>query len=87
MMIFQCPGQHDWEGISYDFKMVPEGDIPEGWHATIFEAQAALMPADLNHSGDVTREELEQKARELGLTFHHRTGDKKLMAMIDEAVK
>ena len=88
MMVFKCPGSIEWEGITYDFQMVPEGDIPDGWHATVFEAQAAANhPADLNDSGDVTRAELEQKAKELGLTFHHRTGDKKLLQMIEEALK
>lgn len=44
-------------------------------------------PADLNESGEVTREEMEQKATELGLKFDGRTSNRKLLAMIEEAVK
>ena len=33
-----------------------------------------------------TREEMETKAKELGLKFDGRTGDKKLMSMIEEAL-
>jgi hypothetical protein len=35
----------------------------------------------------VTRAELEQKAAELGIKFHHKTGDAKLAALIAEALE
>lgn len=34
-----------------------------------------------------TREELEIKAKELGLKYHHKTGDKKLAEMIQQALE
>lgn len=46
-------------------------------------AAAAAVPADTQPP---TRAELEQKATELGLKFDGRTGDKKLAAMIAEAL-
>jgi hypothetical protein len=40
----------------------------------------------LNDDAPPTRAELVQKAKELGLEFHHKTGDAKLAAMIAEAL-
>jgi hypothetical protein len=57
--------------------MLGNGD---GWFLPGFEFEA--VPDD----AAPTRAELEQKARELGLTWHHKTGDAKLAAMIAEAV-
>jgi len=49
--------------------------VEAGWFA---------WPVDDN--APPTRAELVQKAKELGLEFHHKTGDAKLAAMIAEAL-
>lgn len=88
MMIFRCPGPKEWEGISYDSRLIDGDEIPQGWYETILDAQkAAAHPADINDSGEVTREEMEQKAKELGLKFDGRTSNRKLLTMIEEALK
>lgn len=40
----------------------------------------------IDETSPPTRAELEHKAKELGLTFHHKTGNAKLLAMIEEAL-
>lgn len=42
--------------------------------------------APIDETSPPTRAELLIKAKELGLTFHHKTGDAKLAAMIEEAL-
>lgn len=86
MMIFKCPGSIAWEGISFDYQIIKDGEIPEGWSKTVFEAHdKASHPADADQDGEVTREEMEQKAKELGLKFDGRTSNAKLLKMIEEA--
>ncbi len=59
--------------------------------ALLGNGQGWFIPGD-PHADDVdetsppTRAELVHKAKELGLTFHHKTGDAKLAAMIEEAL-
>lgn len=83
------------ESGTYDLLIVQESEfeqaIADGWHLDQYAAKAAaekpVHPADADESGEVTREEAEQKAKELGLKFDGRTSMKKLLAMIEEAVK
>jgi hypothetical protein len=56
--------------------------IAKGYRDTP-DAFAAL---DADDSGSVTRSEMEQKARELGLKFDGRTTDRKLLALIEAAL-
>jgi hypothetical protein len=74
-------------GCSDLHKIAPANDADElaalladGWFLPGFE----YVPAE---DAPVTRAELEQKARELGLTWHHKTGDAKLATMIAEALE
>jgi hypothetical protein len=86
MMIFKCPGSQSWEGISFDYQIIKDGEIPEGWSKTVFEAHdKASHPVDVDQDGEVTRDEMEQKAKELGLKFDGRTSNAKLLKMIEEA--
>lgn len=50
------------------------------------EVKETISDADLPDTGMPTRDELERKATELGLTFHHRLKDENLLKMIDEAI-
>ena len=75
-----------------------ESAIADGWHLDQYAAKDAAEkpvespdlrspnPFDTIHDDDAppTREELETKARELGIKFDGRTGDKKLAALIKE---
>jgi hypothetical protein len=77
------------ESGKYDFRIVTEDEykqaIAEGWHLDQYAAKAAAeKPIQFP---EPTRDEMEQKAKELGLKFDGRTGDKKLIAMIEEALK
>lgn len=77
-----------------------DAKIKEGWHPSQAAAFAhvkqktsppeVVQPAPIQTSDDSappTREELEQKATELGLKFDGRTTDKKLLERIEEALK
>ena len=80
------------ESGSYDLLLVSESEyeqaVADGWHLDQYAAKDADKPAEKPaESGDVTRDEAERKATELGLKFDGRTSLKKLIAMIDEAVK
>jgi hypothetical protein len=56
--------------------------IKEGWFGSVPEALAGeTIPV-----GEATRDELIQKAKELGLKFGGNTGNDKLKAMIEEAL-
>jgi hypothetical protein len=48
--------------------------------------EAGWFTWPVNDDAPPTRAELVQKAKELGLEFHHKTGDAKLAAMIAEAL-
>lgn len=54
--------------------------IASGWFETTDAAVEASAPAEDN--SPATREELEQKATELGIPFSSRTSDKKLRDLI-----
>lgn len=71
----------------YDYIIVDagvEGEIESalknGWHRTTQEADADNLDSDLD--GEVTRDELEQKAKELGISFNARTSDEVLLDRI-----
>ena len=77
------------ESGQYDLRIVSKDEYEQatsdGWHLDQYAAkEAAEAPED---TGPATREEMEAKAKELGLKFDGRTGDKKLTAMIEEALK
>lgn len=84
----------DTKTIFNDYELA--GAILMGWH---YDVLSALSPEDKPSAGadnvvnpaddnlPPTRDELELKASELGLKFDGRTSDRKLSAMIDEALK
>lgn len=53
--------------------------LADGWAFSQYDAPAAEEKAA------PTRAELEARAKELGLTWHHKTGDKKLAELIAAA--
>lgn len=58
----------------------------EGWRFDQYEARDAHMSAGSGSVGGTqeapSRAELEAQAAQLGLTYHHKTGDKKLAELI-----
>lgn len=65
--------------------------MKDGWFASVPEAIAQKDASDYVKAADEnappTRDELKQKATELGLVFAGNTGNEKLTAMIAEALK
>lgn len=72
----------DGSMVLIDASEVP-GYIAKGYRDT----PAAFESMDADDDGAVTREEMEQKAKELGLKFDGRTSNRKLLTMIEEAMK
>jgi hypothetical protein len=90
-LVYRDKGPHYRIGGTYDYRAVPDqaafdAALADGWCATlgeIVDGKPVQAPAD---DAPATREELEAKATELGLKFDGRTNDKKLSAMITEAL-
>lgn len=89
-MLFKCPGDQSLSGgKSYGYKAVKSEDdavaaIIDGWFPTVPEAIEGKLDeydakqAEVADTDAATREELETKAKELGLKFDGRTSDAKL---------
>lgn len=90
--MFRCPGElrHSLRGFLYDqkeFLSEDEGNT-HGWHITLDAAAGVPDTRDVQQETDkITREELEQKAIELGVKFDGRTGDNALLQRINEAME
>jgi hypothetical protein len=82
------------ESGTYDLATAKDAEhmaalLADGWHPDQYAAKAAAeavptaAPAEEpDDDAPPTRDELEAKARELGIKFDGRTGDKKLAALI-----
>lgn len=102
-MLYRVPGPHIIEGTGYALHLVHSADerdaaMGDGWHETTDAAStpvaqpapaAADAPVASESAKDAppTREELEEKARELNIRFDGRTSDKKLGEAIAAALK
>jgi hypothetical protein len=76
----------DWHLDQYAAKAAHEAALIASVKSEQFVKVEQTQPAD-DTNKPPTREELKQKATELGLNFHHNTGDDKLAAMIADALK
>jgi hypothetical protein len=90
-MLYKLGTEMKWEGVDYDTVIVGEDDIEEklkeGWFRTAGEANAdAESKGDADLDGNVTRKEMEIKAKELGIKFNHKTTNDSLLAKIEEAI-
>jgi len=98
-MVYRIPGRH-WgpEGSTYDYLGVDDQDafdaaLAGGWHETIMDAlgkdrviaAAEALEDALNDVSPATRDELEQTAKDLGVSFNKRTADAVLIQRIAEA--
>jgi len=93
-MLYKAGGAEELHGGNFHtFIAQDEQDeaaaLADGWHLTTPEAVEASKPqavADETSDEPPTRDELEQKAKELGIEFDGRTGDKTLAKKIAAAV-
>ena len=99
-MLYKAGGPVECHGGRFSTLIVADqgeqdAAVADGWALTTTEANelnaaqiptvtADPIPAD---NAAPTRDELEAKARELGIAFDGRTSDAKLAAKIDEALK
>ena len=98
-IVYRVPGRH-WgpEGSTYDYKGVDDraafdAAIDAGWHETITDALGAnrlvaaaeALEDALDDVSPTARDELEQKAKSLGVSFNKRTTDAVLIQRIAEA--
>lgn len=83
-MLYKLGNHIEIEGSKFEYAIVDEKEVDEklkeGWYLTTTEAKKV----DSNNDGDVTREEIEHKAKELGIKFDGRMSDKNLLAKIEE---
>lgn len=89
-MVYRVGTMAVLESGTYDYKIAQSADDADGWFVDQYAAKAAHEAAQPNNEADdapPTREELEQKARELGVKFDGRTGDKTLSERIAAALK
>jgi hypothetical protein len=90
-LMYRTPGPRKGpNGSTYAYVGVQDKDqfaerLAQGWHPTIV---AALGLADeaIDETSPPTRDELEAKARELGVSFNKRTSDAVLLRRIEEAI-
>jgi hypothetical protein len=96
-LVYRVPGKHLGAGGTYDFEGVNNAEelqakLKEGWFWSLTEAiesKETVPVAEAKESDDTappTRQELEQKATELGIKFDGRFSDKKIAQLIDEAL-
>lgn len=89
-IVYKCPGDHEaFGGQTYSYVGVAdevemEAMLKSGWFASLPEAVAGV--ADEDDDEDPTREELEDKARELGIKFDGRTSDATLSRRIEQEI-
>ena len=91
-MLYKAPGLHEIHGGHFDYTIVNDNEIEAtlaaGWYLTTTEAKAAHEEV-LQQAADnepPSRDELKQKATELGLTFPGNVSNAKLAEMIDAAL-
>lgn len=88
-MLYKVPGNTQGNGgVTFDYEIAADEEaeqvlIKSGFALTLQAAIDGVIPSD---DAWPTREELEAKATELGLKFDGRTSDRKLGALISEAL-
>ena len=94
-ILYKGEGPHQRLGGTYAYVGVQDQSaydekIKEGWYPTLDAAIAAFDGAEESQEPEdlspPTRAELEAKARELGIKFDGRTGDKRLSLLIEQAL-
>lgn len=95
VLVYKSPGKHRYRnGKTYRYISVANDDelsraIADGWNTNKVDAingKELALPEPIDNAPP-TREEMETKAKQLGLKFDGRTSDKKLLTMITEALE
>jgi hypothetical protein len=96
-MVYRVPGKHVRPYGTYDFAGVKNAEelqakLKDGWFCSLPEAIDSKQTAPVVEAvkaDDIappTRQELEEKATELGIKFDGRFSDKKIAQLIEEAL-
>jgi len=96
-LVYRVPGKHLGAGGTYDFEGVNnaeelEAKLKEGWFWSLTEAIDSKQTAPVVEAVKVddiappSRQELEEKATELGIKFDGRFSDKKISQLIEETL-
>lgn len=97
-ILYRTPGPHKKpRGVTYAYKGAADQEefdslIAKGWFPSYEDAVAGklspkVIEEQIDEVSGPTREELEAKADELGLSYDGRTSDKKLAERITEALE
>lgn len=94
MLVYKDGGPHQRQGGTFSHRPVHdaqemEAALADGWHASLLAAlekpaEPVRQPEDAKPP---TRDELEQKAKELDIPFSPRVSDKKLREAIEAKLK
>lgn len=95
-MVYRCPGPHfgpsgttyESRGVKDDLQLLEA--ISQGWRESLVLAVSDYQNEDVEQVKDdlpPTRDEIEQKANELGIKFDGRTTDRKLLERIAEVLR
>ena len=96
-MVYKVPGKHVRPHGTYDFAGVEnaeelEAKLKDGWFPSLPEAIDSKQTTPVVETVKVddiappSRQELEEKATELGIKFDGRFSDKKISQLIEEAL-
>jgi hypothetical protein len=91
-LVYQCPGPHQRPGGTFAYREVKseaehEEALAHGWFCTLPEAIEGKTTENPAHfEPPPTRDELEHKAKELGIKFDKKTKDEELSKKIAEAL-
>lgn len=92
-ILYRVPGPHKKpRGGTYAYRGAAnqaefDALISKGWFPSYEEAVSGKIEAPIDEISAPTRDELESKAKELGVSFNGRTSDKKLAERIAEALE
>lgn len=95
-LVYRCPGPHFGpNGTTYESRGVEDElqlleAISQGWRENLVFAVSEYQNEDVDHTEDdlpPSRDEIEQKAIELGIKFDGRTTDRKLLERIAEVLR
>jgi len=93
-LVYKVPGKYVRPYGTYDFTGVNDAEelqakLKEGWFCSFLEAIEPQDKEEVTKEDDIappTRQELEEKATELGIKFDGRFSDKKIAQLIDETL-
>jgi hypothetical protein len=94
-LVYKVPGKHVRPHGTYNFTGVNDAEelkdkLKEGWFSSLSEAIESEDKEVVEEEDDntpPTRQELEEKATELGIKFDGRFSDKKIAQLIEAALQ